>query len=61
MLKACVYVELKRPKAEGKAKGNTSTIQDEWIAYLSKSYSVYVCVGWEHARSVILDYLEIIH
>jgi hypothetical protein len=61
MLKAGLYVELKRPKGQRNAEGKTSSIQDEWLSYLSKAYSVSVCIGWEHARSVILDYLEIIH
>lgn len=61
MLKAGLYVELKRPRSLSNAKGNTSAIQDEWISYLLKAYSVHVCVGWEAARDVILNYLEIVH
>lgn len=61
MLKAGLYIELKRPKGQRNAEGKTSAIQDEWITYLSEAYSVNVCIGWEAARDVILDYLEIIH
>lgn len=61
MLKAGWMGELKRPKGQRNAEGKTSAIQEEWITYLSKSYSVSVCVGWEAMRFAILDYLEIIH
>lgn len=58
---ACgLYIELKRKAAKGKAKGVTSDKQDDWIEFLqSQGYQCEVCYGWEEARDVILEYLDL--
>jgi len=49
-----LYIELK------KQKGNTTTDNQEfWLGELSKQgYQTTVCMGWEEAAKVILNYLE---
>jgi hypothetical protein len=54
-----LYVEMKRPKAEGQRAGSTSDDQDGWIAYLrSVGYAVSVCFTWEQAAKEIQSYVE---
>lgn len=54
-----LYVEMKRPKAEGQRAGSTSDDQDGWIAYLrSVGYAVSVCFTWEQAAKQIQAYVE---
>jgi hypothetical protein len=49
-----LWIELKR-----KEKFNISTEQQEWIVKMkSKGYAAYFAYGWEHARYLILTYLE---
>lgn len=54
-----LYVEMKRPKAEGQRAGSTSDDQDDWIAYLrSVGYAVSVCFDWIAAAKEIQSYVE---
>ena len=49
-----LYIELKRKKG-----GRTSEKQSAWIDALEKQgYKAVVCLGWEAAAKVILEYLE---
>ena len=49
-----LYIELKRRK-----EGRTSDAQRQWIADLNGyGNRAVVCMGWEEARDVILDYLR---
>jgi hypothetical protein len=54
-----LYVEMKRPKAEGQRAGSTSDDQDGWIAYLrSVGYAVSVCFDWIAAAKEIQSYVQ---
>lgn len=54
-----LYLELKRPKAEGQAAGSTSTEQDGWIGYLrSVGYAVSVVFNWRDAAKEVQSYME---
>lgn len=56
-----LFIELKILKAHtGKAKPTkASHYQNEWLDHFkSQGYGAMVCVGWEHARDVIISYLE---
>lgn len=54
-----LFVELKRPKSDARAKGVVEPEQADWIAYLqSVGYGAVVCYGWEAARDVLIDYLK---
>lgn len=59
--RACgLYIELKRKSAKGKAKGSTSEKQNDWLDFLiDQGYVATVCYGWEEARDVILEYLDL--
>lgn len=47
-----LFIELKRPK------GSLQANQSDWIARLrEQGYRAEICVGWEAARDVIIDYL----
>jgi len=51
-------IELKRPKSPGKRKGATSPEQEAWLDKLNAyGYAAVICVGWEQARKVIIEYL----
>jgi len=56
---ASLWIELKRPKTPGKAKGVTSELQLQWLGDL-QSYGncVGVCYGWDEARILIESYLR---
>lgn len=57
-----LYIELKRPAAQGKRKGVVGSKQDDWADYLkSAGYAVEVCYGWETARDALLQYLGVRH
>jgi hypothetical protein len=46
-------IELKRP-----GKHSVSREQQAWIdAWNAQGYLAVVCIGWEHARDVIVEYL----
>jgi len=48
-----LWIEL---KAKG---GRVSPVQAQWIAWLrEQGHHVCLCVGWEAARDVIIDYLN---
>ena len=48
-----LFVEMKR-----RTGGRLSPAQREWIAALqAQGYAAEVCLGWEHTRQAILDYL----
>lgn len=56
-----LYIELKRPadRVKNKKRGGTSEDQDRWImALYSFGYGCAVCIGWQEARDVIIQYLE---
>ena len=54
-----LWLELKRPKTEGKEKGYATSEQKEWIAYLrTQGYGAAVCTGFIQARDMIIEYLE---
>lgn len=54
-----LYVEMKRPKAEGQRAGSTSEDQDGWIAYLrSVGYAVSVCFDWIAAAKEVQSYVQ---
>lgn len=48
-----LFIELKRPG------GTATAVQSDWIAYLTRAgYRCAVCVGWEAARAVIVEYMS---
>ena len=54
-----LFLELKRPAEEGKRAGQTSPEQKVWIEYLKKAgYGAAVCFGFDHARQMLIDYLN---
>jgi hypothetical protein len=56
-----LFIELKRPADKGlnRKRGGTTEEQDRWIAALyAQNYGVAVCMGWQAARDVIIQYLE---
>lgn len=56
-----LYIELKRPQSEGKAKGSASDEQKRWRDYLnSVGYRCEIATGWLEAREIILRYLGVI-
>ncbi len=53
-----LFIELKRPKSEGKNKGIVSQKQNEWIDKLrEQGYGACSCEGWIAARDVLVQYL----
>lgn len=59
ILYAGLYVEMKRAKSEGRAKGTTSSEQDDCIAWLRHSgYAVSVCFTWDQAARELQSYIE---
>jgi hypothetical protein len=56
---AGLFIELKRPKSDGKAKGRASGKQGDWsMALQSQNFGVFLAEGWEAARDVIILYLS---
>lgn len=58
---ACLWIELKRPDLIPKinGKGGVSNEQKNWLNQALKSgHYANVCYGWEHARDLIVFYLE---
>ena len=56
---AGLFIEMKRPKSEGMAKGRASDTQSEWATKLrAEGYGACVCEGWDKARDVIILYLS---
>lgn len=54
-----LFIEMKRPKLEGKAKGSTQNNQKRWIDILrSNGYGVAICYGFTEARQVLEKYLS---
>ena len=54
-----LFIEMKRPKSEGMAKGRASDTQSEWVTKLrAEGYGACVCEGWDKARDVIISYLS---
>lgn len=54
-----LWMELKRPQSVGKKAGKVSDEQKEWIAHLqSQGFGAMVCVGWEAARDMLIQYLN---
>lgn len=54
-----LFIELKRPKSEGKRKGVAQKKQSEWIVKLqTQGYGAMVCEGWIEARNAIVAYIE---
>ena len=56
---ACLWIELKKPAKDGKRAGIVSDEQKEWITQANESgHYAGVCYGWEHAKDIIVFYLE---
>ena len=54
-----LYIELKRPKTPGKAKGRVTKQQAEWMeALTNEGYLCVVCWGWLAAKDTIEGYLD---
>lgn len=54
-----LFIEMKRPPKDGKREGRISSEQKLWRDFLlTQHYGVAVCVGWEAARNMILNYLN---
>ena len=54
-----LWIELKRPAGNGKRAGILSDKQREWLFQASRcGHKAVVCFGWEHAVSIIIQYLE---
>ena len=56
-----IVIELKRPtiKAKKQRAGEVRENQKPWIIhFLSQGYGAVVCVGWEPARDVLIEYLK---
>lgn len=54
-----LFIELKRPNKIGKKNGVVSKDQKEWIAHLQlQGFGATVCIGWEAARDMIIQYLN---
>lgn len=53
-----LMIELKRPNSVGKKAGKSQSNQKIWRDHLySQDYGAIECFGWEHAVSVLKDYL----
>lgn len=53
-----LFIEVKRPKAEGKRAGVVGDDQSKWhIALHNEGNCVGICYGWTHARLMIEAYL----
>lgn len=56
-----LFIEMKRAKSAGKAKGIVSSEQLDYMAFLQwQSYWCSVCVGWEAAKDAIIQYMRLI-
>ena len=55
-----LYIELKRPKIDGnRPAGTPSDAQLAWIDDVrAQGYGACVCVGWQAARDVLVQYLS---
>lgn len=55
---AGLWIELKRPKDQAKRAGQASDLQIDWIKFLrDEAFGAVVCLGWENARDIIVQYL----
>lgn len=55
-----LFIELKRPKSQGKAQGRLSDSQKAMMAKLGdQGYRAVVCYGYDEAIQTIRDYLGI--
>ncbi len=56
---ACLWIELKRPAANGKYSGRVTKFQEEWLLQaIECGHKAVVCYGWKDAVNVIVAYLE---
>lgn len=56
---AGLFIEMKRRRMGNRSAGTTTDKQDVWIEFLlTQSYGACVCYGWEHARDMLIGYLE---
>lgn len=54
-----LWIELKRPSANGKRKGIASEDQRMWLnQFRFIGHGAVICTGWEEARDAIIQYLE---
>ena len=54
-----LYIEMKKPPKGGYREGRARPEQLVWIDFLKKQgFGAAVCVGWEPARDMIIDYLN---
>lgn len=52
------FIELKRPKSEGKQRGYATPEQKEWHCKLTvEGYACAVAIGWEQALDFLIQYL----
>lgn len=55
-----LYIEMKRPKSKGRAKGRLSDEQKRWIEFLrSQNYCVFSDCDFSTAKELILGYVEL--
>lgn len=53
-----LFIELKRPKSQGKQRGYQSPEQEVWEPLLrEQGYGVAICLGWEAVRDCLIQYL----
>lgn len=54
-----LFIELKRQHTDKQKAGKVTDNQDDYIAFLrSQGYGTVVCYGYEHAKTVIIEYLS---
>lgn len=54
-----LFIELKKPKLDGKKDSVTQPEQKVWgDHFISQGYGFVVCYGWHEARKVLIQYLE---
>ena len=54
-----LFIELKRPRIQGKPTPTVSTLQKEWLLRLRKAhYRAEICYGFDEAIKVITSYLR---
>lgn len=55
----CLWIELKIPAKDGKREGRVSDEQKMWLGHFkSQGMATMVCYGWEHAKDIIIQYLN---
>lgn len=53
-----LYIELKKPKTDGKKPGRVAGVQLDWSEFLAgQGYRVVLAIGWQEATQAIKDYM----